>query len=55
MTKPTDMEGRDLISKIKEIVAKQSHSFSEGEIRSLHRAMEWISEASKKLEEHDKS
>ena len=57
MTKPEDMtpEGRDLIDQIKTIIDKQSHYFSDGEIRSLHRAMDWISKASKKLEQSEMS
>lgn len=46
-----DDEARKLIDKIATIIANQHHNFSEGEVRSLHKAMDWIGEANKKLNE----
>lgn len=41
---------KKLVDQIALILAKQHHYFSEGEVRSIHKAMDWVAKANKDLE-----
>jgi len=43
-------KAKKLVDQIALIIAKQHHYFSEGEVRSIHKAMDWVAKANKDLE-----
>jgi hypothetical protein len=41
---------KKLVDQIALIIAQPHHYFSEGEVRSIHKAMDWVAKANKDLE-----